>query len=252
MSQPQTPELEHLHTKAAIRERLNSATHHSYLGDFVLGAIDGTVTTFAVVTGAAGAGLSTGVALILGFANLVADGFSMAVGNYLNVQSARHVVDKARRIEERHIDLVPEGEREEVRQIFTAKGFEEPLLSKIVDVITRDRQRWIDTMITDEFGLQLDTPSPWRAGIVTYAAFVVAGFVPLMPLLWRGFERYGVFTTSCLATGLTFFLVGIFKGHVVHRPKVRSGLETLAVGAVAAAISYFVGMLLSLVVSVSH
>ena len=75
------------HTQEAIAGRLAAATQHSYLGDFVLGAVDGAVTTFAVVAGGAGAGLSNGIVLILGFSNVLADGFSMAAGNFLKARA---------------------------------------------------------------------------------------------------------------------------------------------------------------------
>src|SRR5688572_8132998 len=92
------------HTPDAIAARLRAATTHSYVGDFVLGAIDGTVTTFAIVAGVAGAGLPSGVALVLGLANVLADGFSMATSNYLKAVADRQVVDRVRRMEELHID----------------------------------------------------------------------------------------------------------------------------------------------------
>jgi VIT1/CCC1 family predicted Fe2+/Mn2+ transporter len=242
MSHPAQP-LEHEHTPGAIRQRISSATAHSYLGDFVLGAVDGTVTTFAVVTGAAGAGLHSNVALVLGVANLLADGFSMAAGNYLSTKSARQVVERVRRVEERHIEMVPEGEREEIRQIFAAKGFSGPLLDQIVDVITRDRRRWVDTMITEEFGLALENPSPLRAAGSTYIAFVLAGIVPLVPLMMAGQAKPPViFQTSALLTAGIFFLIGVCKGHVVHRPLLASGLETLFIGSAAAGLSYVVGV----------
>ncbi len=102
MPQSIPPALDSEHTPAAIRRRLRAATAHSYLRDLVLGAIDGAVTTFAVVAGVAGAELPAGVALVLGFANLLADGFSMAAGNYLSTKTERQVVDRARRQEEMH------------------------------------------------------------------------------------------------------------------------------------------------------
>ena len=237
-------DLDEAHTPKAIAKRLSSTTSHSYLGDFVLGAIDGTVTTFAVVSGVAGAQLSHSVALVLGVANLVADGFSMAVGNYLSSKAERHVVDRVRMVESHHIDKVPDGEREEVRQIFAAKGFQGELLEQAVSIITEDRHRWIDTMVTEEFGLQLETPSPFRAALTTYFAFIVAGFVPLLPLcLMRGRDGH-VFLTSALATCVTFLVVGLIKGHVVGRSKGVSGLETLLVGSTAAAIAYLAGTVL--------
>ena len=174
------------HEPTAVACRLSAATRHSYLGDFVLGAVDGTVTTFAIVAGVVGAAQPNAVALVLGIANLLADGFSMAVGNYLSTKSERQIVDEVREREREHIEHVPEGEREEIRQIFASKGFEGDLLERIVDTITEDHGRWIDTMITEEHGLPLETPSPLRAGLVTFAAFVIAGFVPLCAVLLVG------------------------------------------------------------------
>src|SRR5262249_18364307 len=145
-----------------------------------------TVTTFAVVSGVAGAGLPRHVAVILGVANLLADGFSMAVGNYLSTKADRQMVDRVRSMEESHIDQVHEGEREEIRQIFQAKGFQSPLLEQIVEVITNDRKQWVNTMLTEEFGLRLETPSPNRAAVATFAAFVLAGSIPLLPFFIPG------------------------------------------------------------------
>jgi VIT1/CCC1 family predicted Fe2+/Mn2+ transporter len=130
------------HAPDAIRRRLRLGASYSYLRDFVYGAIDGAVTTFAVVSGVAGAGLDAEIVLILGGANLVGDGFSMAAGNYLGTRAESQQRDRLRRMEERHIDLVPAGEREEIRQIFAAQGFEGHDLQRAVEVITSDRPRW--------------------------------------------------------------------------------------------------------------
>ena len=230
------------HTPSAIESRLAEATAHSYLGDFVLGAVDGTVTTFAVVSGVAGAGLEKEVAVILGLANLLADGFSMAVGNYLGTKSEVEVVERVRRSEERHIEEIPEGEREEIRQIFAAKGFSGPLLEEIVHVITQDRKQWVDTMLTEEFGLRLRSPSPVRAALATFSAFVLVGFLPLAPFVLPVAEER-TFLVSSVATAATFFLIGVAKGFVVHRSLMRSGLETFGIGCAAAAMAYGVGLL---------
>lgn len=233
------------HTPQAIANRLAAATKHNYLRDFVLGAVDGTVTTFAVVAGVAGAGLSSGTAIILGLANLLADGFSMAVGNYLGVKADREIVDYIRRIEENHIEEVPAGEREEIRQIFAAKGFEPPLLDHIVEVITQDRKRWVDTMVMEEFGLRVDNPSPLRSGISTFTAFTSAGAIPLLPFFFTNrLTPHEVFWTSSIATAATFFLIGLAKGRIVNRSMLLSGLETFVIGTIAAALAYFVGVAL--------
>jgi len=231
------------HTPHAVAQRLASATEHSYLGDFVLGAVDGTVTTFAVVAGVAGAGLGSGVAIILGLANLFADGFSMAAGNYLSTKAERQVVERVRRIEEAHIEHHPAGEREEIRQIFGAKGFEGQLLDQIVETITQDRERWINTMLKEEFDLKIEHPLPLRAAASTFIAFVLAGAIPLLPFLFSslwGLQR--TFSVSAAATAVTFFLIGVAKGRIVKRSLFFSGLETFIIGAVAAALAYAVGV----------
>lgn len=233
------------HTPEAIARRIQATTQHSYLGDFVLGAVDGAITTFAIVAGAAGAGLSNGVVLVLGLANVLADGLSMAAGNYLKARSDQQLLARFRRMEEMHIEHTPEGEREEVRQIFQSKGFEGEALDNIVDVITQDRQRWVDTMLTEEWGLQLTPPSPWRAGLSTLVAFVLAGLVPLAPVMFAvGGHASGTFAWSAVLTGVTFFLVGCFRGIVVDRRPWAAGFETLLIGGAAASVAYAVGKLL--------
>lgn len=230
------------HTPQAIQKRIASATQHSYIGDFVLGAVDGTVTTFAIVAGVAGAGLSSGIAIVLGLANVVADGFSMAVSNYLKARSDREVVDRIRAVEEMHIREIPEGERAEVREVFAGKGFQGELLDRIVEVITSDRERWVDTMLTEEWGLQLDTPSPLRAGFTTFTAFIAAGLVPLSPLfLAAWFAGREMFLASAVFTAVTFFIIGLVRGQVTGRGRLRSGIETLLVGGTAAGFAYIIG-----------
>src|SRR5262245_30070807 len=157
------------HTPAAIARRLEGQRSQSYLRDFVYGSIDGSITTFAVVAGVIGAGLSTGVIIILGLANLLADGFSMAVGNFLGTRADEQLLARARGIEESHIDVIPRGEVEELRQIFRQKGFEGELLDRIVAVVTANRKLWVDTMLQDEWGLSLSARSAWKAGLVTFA-----------------------------------------------------------------------------------
>jgi len=172
------------HTPLAVRKRVRSRPSPSYLHDFIYGAVDGTVTTFAVVAGVAGANLDETVVIILGGANLIADGFSMAVSNFLGSRAERQQRERARREEERHIRLVPEGEREEIRQIFAAKGFEGQDLERVVEVITSDRELWTDTMMSEELGYGSTEPNEFRAALATLVAFLTVGFLPLVVFVY--------------------------------------------------------------------
>ena len=235
------------HSPEAIRERLSDQPSQSYLKDFIYGAIDGAVTTFAVVASVSATGLSSGVIIILGFANLLADGFSMAAGTFLGTRAELQARQRARREEELEIESHPEGEREEIRQIYAAKGFEGEVLEQVVEVITADKKRWVDTMITEEHGLPLVQPSPWKAAGMTYLAFLVVGFIPLITFVLE-YKFPGTmgqpFLIGSILTGIAFFIVGALKSRFVEKSWLWEGFETLSVGTLAAGIAYVIGLLL--------
>lgn len=231
--------LSHGHAPEEIQERLNS-TSRSYLKDFVYGGIDGAVTTFAIVAGVVGADLETKTVLILGFANILADGFSMAASNYLGTKTEleeRHLISQ---YEEKQIRENPAGEEEEVRQIFMNKGLKGEALEVVVSQVTSNRKEWLKLMLADEYGLGSSEPVPWKAGAMTFASFLIFGLIPLFPYMF-GIEAS--FLISAIATGIAFFAIGAVKSTWTQRSHFLSGLETLAIGGAAAAIAYYVGQL---------
>jgi len=162
-----------------------------YLPEFVYGGIDGSVTTFAVLAGAAGASLSAAVVLILGFANLFADGFSMAVSNYLSTKS-----------------------QNDVYKLHNHKHDES------------------------------DIKNPKKTAFVTFISFVIIGFIPLLPLVLAVYlpsVKTYEFTISTLMTFLAFIVIGAFRAKITNKSYIRTSLETLAIGAVAALIAFFTG-----------
>jgi len=228
--------LEHIHTREAIQERLAQDTQGNYLRDWIYGGIDGTITTFAIVAGVVGADMPGSVVLVLGMANLIADGFAMGAGNYSGTKAELDDYHRLLAIERKHIALEPTGEREEIRQIFTGKGFEGSELERIVDVITSDEERWAKTMAVEEYGLSPAVKSPLKAALSTSAAFVLSGLVPLISYL-IGYSL----AASVAATGLVFFGIGAAKSRWSLAGWFRSGVETLLIGMSAAGLSFAIG-----------
>ena len=233
-----------LHQTSSIQE---------YLGEFVYGGIDGSVTTFAVVAGAVGAGLDSAVIIILGFANLLADGFAMSVGAYLSTKSEQDNYEKHRKIEYWEVDHLPEVETEEIREIYRAKGFEGELLEQVVSVITADKDRWVDVMMKEELGMMEESKSPIMMGAITYVSFVSIGLIPLLVYVWDYIGNFpgDLFLWSCLFTSVGFIMVGFMKAYVTNTSIAKSIIETLILGAIAAGVSYFVGDILEQIIASS-
>jgi VIT1/CCC1 family predicted Fe2+/Mn2+ transporter len=231
---------DHSHAPDAIAARINAPPGRGYLRDAVYGGIDGSVTTFAIVAGVAGAGLSPFVIVALGLANVLADGFSMAAGNYSGTKSELDNMKRLRAVEERHIARYPDGERQEVREILAQKGLKGRVLEEATEAITSNREAWIQLMLEGEYGLAPVDPHPMRAALATFAAFLIAGLIPLLPFL---FGLSGAFSWSVWMTAASFFAIGAAKSVWSLEAWWRSGLETLAIGGAAAAMAYGVGTL---------
>lgn len=221
--------------------------------DFVYGAIDGSVTTFAVVAGVVGASLSPSIVLILGFANLFADGFAMAIGNYLSSKSKIEYIEREKRREEKEINDSPQQKLEELKDIYFKKGFRDKLLENIVNTITSSKEVWIDILMKEKIGsADIKNEKPLSKAITTFTAFNLIGLIPLVPFMFVFIFDFAelqnidiVFIYSSIFTGLSFFAIGMIKGKVVDKSPIKSGLKTLLIGGIAAVVSFIVGDVLS-------
>ncbi|PLS22502.1 VIT1/CCC1 transporter family protein [Neptunicoccus cionae] len=231
---------DHSHTQADIAARIGAPPGRGILRDAVYGAIDGAVTTFAIVAGVAGAGLSPFIIIALGVANVLADGFSMAAANYSGTKAEFDDMRRLRSIEESHISRFPEGELLEVREILEQKGLSGDVLDQAALQITSNRENWIALMMEGEYGLSSIDPHPVKSAATTFIAFLLAGIVPLFPFI-LGLNN--AFTISAVMTMLTFLVIGALKSHWSLSPWWRSALETLLIGGAAAMIAYYVGTL---------
>ncbi|MFZ5390965.1 MAG: VIT1/CCC1 transporter family protein [Patescibacteria group bacterium] len=217
-----------------------------YLRDLVYGANDGIITTFAVVAGVAGAELSATIVLVMGAANLLADGFSMSSGNYLSEKSNREYVTSELKKEEWEIEHLPEEEKKEIREIYQAKGLSGQVLEEVVKTITADKKLWAKEMLINELGLlpNEEKVKPLATASVTFVAFVVAGTVPLLPYIFK-FPVYTSFVWAIVFTGLALFVVGSLRALLTEKKWWLSGLEMLIIGAMAASVAYIVGAFLA-------
>ncbi len=237
------------HTPSAIRAAAeqHGGAGSQYIGDMVLGGLDGIVTTFAVVSGVAGADLGASVLLIMGLANLLADGFSMATGSFLSLRSEREYYEKEKSRERWEVEHFPEGEKEELLVLYAKRGYSKEDARRLVEIQSRNPDRWVNTMMIDELGMLPDERTPIRSALATFSAFVLAGSIPLLVYLFgliAPVPSTHSFYISLGMSGVALFVLGAAKVVVTHRNPLRSGLEMLMVGGFAAGVAFVVGVLL--------
>lgn len=221
-----------------------------YIKSFVYGGLDGTITTFAVVAGVAGASLSSNVVLILGFANLAADGISMAFGDYLSTKAEREYGSAERKREVRATRF-PKVEKNSLIRIFSEQGFSKKDTESIANVLCKNKKACVDLMLAYELGIAKKKQDPFKNAATTFGAFVLFGFVPLIAYVFSKtasiFQQDTFFMASAF-TGLTLFSLGAIKCKVTGLNWIRSGVEMLLVGGIAAVAAYIIGYLISTIV----
>jgi len=239
--------------KASIAAHNQSASEQhnvsgQYLKSAIYGGMDGIITTFAVVAGVAGASLNAGVVLILGFANLIADGLSMAIGDYVSTKSEREYHAAEREREAWEVKNYPEGEKKELVEIYTGKGVSVKDAKVIVNALSKNEKAWVDVMMVEELGIVESEESPLKNALVTFVSFGVFGLIPLLAYvlaLGIGVFQSATFLVACILTGITLFTLGALKVRVTGKNWARSGIEVLLIGGITAAAAYGVGYLLS-------
>jgi len=218
-----------------------------YIKSVIYGGLDGTITTFAAVAGVAGASLSAGVVLIMGLANLLADGLSMSIGDYLSSKSESEYEAAERAREAWEVDNYPEGEKRELEEIYRERGMSEEDARAVVEIVAKDRKSWVDTMMVEELGIMPNDESPLKSAVATFASFALFGFLPVAAYVLGMFIPAVAairFPLACILTGATLFGLGALKTTITGKKWYISGLEMLLVGSIAAVAAYVVGMLL--------
>jgi len=214
-----------------------------YLAEFVYGGIDGIVTTFAVVSAVAGAGLEPGVVLILGFANLVSDGLSMGISAYLAEKSDVEQYRKQRRGVVMSLEKSIDKASKVISKNLRKYGFKGAGLDAASKQIAGSKNA-ADFIMKEEHGLAEEPENAPAVGFITFLAFLVFGVVPLLAYLADNIFDLNLddpFTITMVLAGLAFAGIGWLKSKVAHAPVFSSVVETLILGLVASGASFYIG-----------
>ena len=233
-----------------LRERLHD-TFADYFKEVIYGGIDGIVTTFAVVSGFAGASLSTDsttqlsflVVLLFGLANLFADAASMGLGNFLSVRSEKHLYHAVRNQERELIQTQPEHERDETIRLLTKTGFTKEHAAVLADTYKHNEEYWLNFIMHHKQGFSDPRgENEIFTGLATFLSFMAFGSIPLLPfMLDENGDAATAFLYSSIGAFLALVLLGLLKWRVIGAGFRASLVEVVLVGSTAALLAYFVG-----------
>lgn len=235
-------------TLAQIEGRHRSAGGNT-LRAAVLGANDGLLSNLSLVMGVAGANIAENSVLVTGMAGLLAGASSMALGEWLSVQSSRELYERQITIERREVEEVPEEEEEELALIYEAKGLPEAQAKALAARIMQNRSTALDTLAREELGIDPDElgGSPWEAAVTSFLLFAVGAIIPVAPFLFL--PNLQAIIASLSLSGLALFIIGAGITLLTGRNLFYSGTRQVIFGFVAAAITFSVGKLLGVAIS---
>src|SRR5713101_6035641 len=214
----------------------------NWLRDVILGGQDGLVNILGIVLGVIAGGGSKTVLLAAGFAAAITESISMGAVGYTSAVAERDYYQAEQAREEAEIDATPEAERQEIRDIYAAKGFAGELLDRVVDTITANRDSWLATMMDEELHLQpVQTSDIFRSAVVITVATLIGHFIPLLPFVWLA--RTPALVLAIVLSALVLFGVGVYSAVTLVGDWRKSGLKMLVIGLGAAGVGFLIGNL---------
>ncbi|KAL7563390.1 hypothetical protein ACA910_016491 [Epithemia clementina (nom. ined.)] len=223
-----------------------------FLKPVIFGGLDGILTSFAIVAGAAGGKLSPEVVLILGFSNILADALSMGVGEFLSSKANNEWILSERRREEWELESYPEGEIKEMVEIYESKGMSRDDAVLVIQTMAKYKDLFVDVMMSQELELQVPEENhvteSMKEGFVMFCSFACFGAMPLLgyvliPVLFPGLGPDILFWSACCITGVVLFCMGVVKSFFTTQHGFYTGMETLLLGGACATVAYSVGQL---------
>jgi len=214
----------------------------NWLRDVILGGQDGLVNILGIVLGVIAGGGSKTVLLAAGFAAAITESISMGAVGYTSAVAERDYYQAEQAREEAEIDATPEAERQEIRDIYAAKGFAGELLDQVVDTITANREAWLATMMDEELHLQpVQAPDIVRSAIVITIATLIGHLIPLLPFVWL--PRGTALILAIVLSALVLFGVGVYSAVTLVGNWRTKGLQMVVIGLGAAGLGFLIGML---------
>ena len=212
----------------------------SSIRDFVFGFGDGINTSLGIVAGVGGADASSSIIILAAIVAMFTGAKAMAVQNYLAVKSQRQILHSEIEREKWEMENVPGAERQEIEDVYKAKGFTGTELENIVNKITSDKKVWLDTMLTEELKLNLEiVGSPLKSAVRMFGAFLVGGILPIIPYFFS--SGYVPLLIAIGASLSASFVIGAIKSKIANLSILRGGLEMAGLGTGIALIGYGIG-----------
>lgn len=228
-------------TVVAARHR-ERHRQRNWLRDVILGGQDGLVNILGIILGVIAGGGSKTVLIAAGFAAAITESISMGAVGYTSSVSERDYYAAERAREATEIDTMPQAERQEIREIYAAKGFSGDLLDRVVDTVTANRESWLATMMDEELHLQpVQTSDIFRSAVVITIATLIGHLIPLLPFVWL--TRTPALVLAIVLSALVLFGVGVYSAVTLVGNWPKSGLKMLVIGLGAAGVGFLIGNL---------
>ncbi|KAL7547454.1 hypothetical protein ACHAWF_011739 [Thalassiosira exigua] len=225
-------------------------TEGGYLKPLIFGGLDGILTSFAIVAGAAGGSMPVPVVLVLGFSNIFADALAMGVGEFLSSKAENEWILSERRRENWELENYPDGEIREMIDIYESRGMSRKDATQVIETMSKYKDFFVDVMMAEELKLQVPEEDhkieSMKEGVVMFCSFASFGSLPLLgyvviPALFPQLGEEVLFTAACVVTGLVLFGMGCVKSIFSATNWFICGLETLLLGGACATVAYTIG-----------
>lgn len=214
-------------------------THNSnFIADVVIGMSDGLTVPFALAAGVSGVVASNAIVTTAGIAEIIAGSIAMGLGGYLAGSTAIHHYQAELKREYDEVELYPEKEKQEVRDIFKDYGFSTASQHLLVEELAKDKHKWVDFMMKFELGLEKPDANRARNSALTIGgSYIVGGIIPLLPYFFTNTPTQGLVYSAILTT-ISLFVFGYFKSKVTDQPPIIGALKVTIIGVLAAAAAY--------------